>query len=467
MIKSAIYTRVSTQEQAKEGYSIGEQAERLKAYCGAMGWAVYNTYTDAGYSGANIDRPGLQALITDAKNHKVDKVVVYKLDRLSRSQKDALFLIEDVFLKNGVDFVSITENFNTSTPFGKAALGIAACFAQLEREQIRERMMMGIDAMVMEGKWHGGIIPYGYDYKDKLLVVNESEAAQIREMYRLFVNGMALSQIEKEFFERGYTNRNGRWTLYRIRYIIANRLYAGYVKRGDEWIKAVHEPIIDEDTFNKAAAILQQNRDAYFSNEKTVSCGHKSTYLGGLIYCARCGARYGKSKSGKTGERYATYCCYSRIKVNRAMVRDPNCRNKIYPVAKLDKIVFDAIREIGIEQSPPEHEEEPDTLPILLKEIDKINTQSTRLIDLYTSGAFTRQQLDDKAAELQNRKEKVEKQIKDLSERKLTVTQAVELSLSFDAVLKSNDFHAVRHIIEQLIDHIDIDGEDVRIYWRL
>ena len=147
--------RVSTQEQVKEGYSIPEQTDRLKSYCSAMGWDVFKVYTDAGFSGANTSRPALQELMRDVESHFIEKVVVYKLDRLSRSQKDTLHLIEDVLLSNGCDFVSMNENFDTSTPFGKAMIGILAVFAQLEREQIKERMQMGKDARAKQGLFHG------------------------------------------------------------------------------------------------------------------------------------------------------------------------------------------------------------------------------------------------------------------------------------------------------------------------
>ena len=136
----AIYVRVSTSEQAKSGYSVGEQVDRLKSYCKALGYKNPKVYNDAGFSGAKIDRPALSLLINDVKAKKIEKVLVYKLDRLSRSQKDTLMLIEDIFLKNGCDFVSISENFDTSTPLGRAMIGILAVFAQLEREQIKERI---------------------------------------------------------------------------------------------------------------------------------------------------------------------------------------------------------------------------------------------------------------------------------------------------------------------------------------
>ena len=125
----AIYVRVSTQEQAQNGYSVEEQTERLKKYSEAIGRNDFKIYTDGGFSGGNTDRPALQELINDIKSHLIDKVIVYKLDRLSRSQLDTLYLIEKVFLANDCDFVSISENFDTSTPFGKAMIGILAVFA--------------------------------------------------------------------------------------------------------------------------------------------------------------------------------------------------------------------------------------------------------------------------------------------------------------------------------------------------
>ena len=160
----AIYVRVSTQEQAAEGYSIQEQAERLTKYCEAHGWNITKVYTDPGFSGANRDRPALQLLCSDVKKNMFDTVLVYKLDRLSRSQKDTLYITEDVFLKNQIAFVSMLENFDTGTPFGRAMIGILSVFAQLERDQIRERSQMGHDARAKEGYFHGGgYAPSGYN----------------------------------------------------------------------------------------------------------------------------------------------------------------------------------------------------------------------------------------------------------------------------------------------------------------
>lgn len=153
---AALYIRVSTDAQFEEGYSVDAQLKMLEAHCVSRGISRYEPYIDGGYTGSNLDRPQIQRLIADAKAKRIDCVIVYKLDRLSRSQKDTLYLIEDVFLPHNVDFVSIRETLDTSTPYGRAMIGILSAFAQLERENIRERTRMGMKERVRNGLWMGG-----------------------------------------------------------------------------------------------------------------------------------------------------------------------------------------------------------------------------------------------------------------------------------------------------------------------
>ena len=193
-----LYVRVSSNEQATEGYSIGEQESRLRTYCEAMRWKINKVHIDPGYSGGNTDRPGLKELIKDVESGQVNKVVVYKLDRLSRSQFDTLYLIEKVFLANNTDFVSMTENFSTSSSLGKAMIGFLAVFAQLEKDKINERTVMGKEARAKEGKWGGGSsVPIGYEYNVATgeLEINEYEKLQILEAVELFFKGTPLRTI--------------------------------------------------------------------------------------------------------------------------------------------------------------------------------------------------------------------------------------------------------------------------------
>ena len=475
MIKIAIYVRVSTQEQAKEGYSIGEQVERLKMYAEAHNWNITKIYSDAGYSGANMNRPALQDLIKDVKAKKIDKVIVYKLDRLSRSQKDTLNIIEDIFLANSCDFESMNERFDTSTSFGKAMIGILAVFAQLEREQIKERMSMGMEARCKEGKWHGGAaVPFGYSYDPEIgtLSINPYESVIVKELFTQFASGKKLRQICKEFTDKGFTLRSGKLEPRAARYIMANKTYCGYLRSKGQWIPSKHEAIIDESLFDEVNKILDRNRfNDHAVNSHNYGSRQPTTYLGGLLYCAHCGGKYSKQMSGhKQYGYFNTYCCYSRHKKCKAMIIDPNCKNKIYREDVLNQIVFDQVRKLALD---PEYifTSEPSDQNISAKAIeDQIKTidhQMSRLLDLYSVGKYDIDTLDSKTTALSDQKLKLQEELNRIqADTKITKDEAVTLVTSFDDVLKHGSKEDVRTILEQLIDRIVIDNEDITIHWN-
>lgn len=475
----AVYVRVSTQEQAKEGYSIGEQTDRLKKYADAHDWLVFKVYTDAGHSGSNQDRPALQDMIMDIKAGKIDKVLVYKLDRLSRSQKDTLELIEDVFLANNCDFESMTEKFDTSTSFGRAMVGILAVFAQLEREQIRERMSMGMEARIKEGKWKGGAYaPFGYDYESALdkLVINEHESTIVKHIFEAFTEGTNLYQISNEMIEKGHCLKNGSVDIRNIKYILRNKTYCGYLKSKDQWYKGLHDPIIDEPTFDKAQEVLEETKRRFEESGIRIKSTAIASHLGGLIYCSQCGAKFCRSESGsRKSNLYYYYKCYSRNKKVKNMVKDPNCKNKSYRVEILDEIIFNEIRKLKID---------PEYLKVLRKESDKvsdqqqilgieeeiksINNQLSRFMDLYGLGKYDMEQLDQKTKPLTERKLKLQKELTKLQEasKHKTDKEVLKIVESFDEVIEQGSLEDRRAIIQALIDRIDIDNEDITIHWN-
>lgn len=329
MNRAALYIRVSTLEQAQEGYSVGEQKERLIAYCKAKDWIIADIYVDGGYTGSNLNRPGIQKLISETD--KFDLVLVYKLDRLSRSQRDTLYLIEEVFRPKGVDFISMQESFDTSTPFGKAMIGLLAVFAQLEREQIKERTWMGRVARAKTGLHHGGgHIPIGYEYEDGHLVINPYEAEQVRKIYEWYLAGDSLKTITDKLQEAGYTNKYSSynsWTS--VRNILGNETYTGRLHFGDVIVDNAHEPIISKEQFD-AAQVLRGKRQEQYGGQAFQS----KHLLAGLIYCGHCGGRYYLRNTGK----YSYYACYSRTKQMKSMVKDPNCMNKIWKGAELEPL---------------------------------------------------------------------------------------------------------------------------------
>ena len=449
----ACYVRVSTREQMEHGYSIDEQTARLKAYCKAMQWKITKVYTDGGYSGANTNRPALQDLITASQSGSIDAVVVYKLDRLSRSQKDTLALIEG-FLDNGVAFISMTESFDTSTPFGRATVGILSCFAQLERENIKERTAIGKEARAKEGKFHGGNMPIGYDYKDGKLVVNPIEAMQIKELHELYQQGESFRSIREIFRKKGYTHKYGQWEVYRITHTIQNPLYCGYVKYNGSIYKGEHEPIITEECFERSRLVHE-------GKQGTRQTHLGRSMLGGLLFCARCGARYGITYTGK----YNYYCCYSRRKISPHMVKDPDCQNKSWRKEKLEQIVLDEIAKLENEPlNAPDQNENEAKIPLILAEIEKTDKAKGRIMDLYASGLFEMSELEGKIRPLNDQKAKLTAELERL--RTEPSKKATALVESFADAVKNGDDAQIQILVRALIEKIELDGDDVSIFWN-
>ena len=462
----ACYARVSSKEQAENNHSIDEQVDRMQKYCDALGWKARKNYIDGGFTGANTNRPALKSLIEDIKQGKVDKVLVYKLDRLSRSQKDTLRLIEDVFLSNGTDFVSISENFDTSTPLGRAMIGILAVFAQLEREQIKERMSMGKEGRAKEGKFRGGgFVPIGYDYTDGELIINEYEAMQIREMHDLFQSGIPVKAIARLFQEKGYSHKYGAWNEVRIKRLLMSDLYIGNIHYHGESLKGNHEPIIDEETFNKTIAICNSLDYSKNKNKGRIS------YLGGLLYCAKCGAKYGASTNHYKDKTYQYYMCHSKRKSNLAMIKDANCNNKTWHMNELDQIVFDEIGKLALDSSFV-HEtkskiDNSGKIKVLEKEIAKIEKQKSRFMDLYGLGSFTPEEIQSKIVPLNEQQKKIEDEIDSLTDDKsVSEEDTIKILNKWDDVIKHGSFDQIRTLINALIAKIEIDGDDITIFWK-
>lgn len=464
----ALYTRVSTAEQNLNGYSMPEQADRLQNYCKAMGWKHTKLYTDGGFSGANTDRPALQKLIKDVKAHRVEKVIVYKLDRLSRSQRDTLSLIEDVFLANDCDFVSMSENFDTATPLGRAMIGILAVFAQLEREQIKERMIMGKEARAKMGKYHGsGNHPIGYDYINGELVINDAEAVQIRQVFEWFVGGVSVPKIVKRLNDDGLYHRYGRWQESVLRHILKNKIYIGYIRSKDTWYKGTHESILSEDLFNKAQDIIEATHAESIKYGRRY--GQATSLLGGLIYCAECGNRFAKKTSGNRNNpaRYwEYYTCNTRR--HPALAKGRTCDNPSWQLDELESLVFNEIKKLRFEKYTPNQaaDNRPD---MLAKKLSDVEQKINRLIDLYADGTLSHKQLEAKIKSLNEQKTRLVDELNELNDanaQELSHKAAVGLSKGFQAVLNTNDYDKIRAVLTALIDRIEIGREDITIFWN-
>ena len=466
----AVYVRVSTQEQAREGYSIGEQEERLKAYCKALKWHIYKVYNDAGYSGANTARPALQALLKDVKARKVSKVVVYKLDRLSRSQKDTLSLIEDAFLANKVDFVSMSENFDTSTPFGRAMIGILSVFAQLEREQIKERAMMGQAARAKKGLYHGSNkTAVGYRYEDGKLLIDDFEALQVRSIFEQYADGKGPFGIIRDLNESGMVHHYGKWTYNTFRRTLRNQIYIGMINYNGEVIPGQHEPIIDNKTFLECQRRLE--RDSERAKSQHQRTGKASSIFGGILHCAECGDKYfiKHMKTGGIPKRY--YVCHSKIVGSK--LTGVSCHNKTWQEDILNKLIIDEVKTFQLDESynkqDTSEDERSEEIAALRLEIDRIDKQIARVMDLYAVEGIDLQAVSARLAAYNAQKENVQADI-DRAEKEIALKpsrrEALSLAAMVDNVVASGDLDRQREFFHTLINRIEVNGEDLTIFWN-
>lgn len=483
------YARVSTREQADHGYSIGEQNSRLRAYCQAKDWTLLRVIEDPGFSGAKMQRPGLQQVLEMVRRRECDAVLVWKLDRLSRSQKDTLYLLEDVFLANGCGFVSMLENFDTSTAFGRAMVGILSVFAQLEREQFKERSAIGRVGRAKAGLFHGGgYAPIGYDYYTKEdggqgLVVNEYEAMQVREVYRLYLAGWAVHKIQVYMHER-YTTKNGCWASdTTVRSVLSSPIYLGRITWAGKTYEGQHEALISQNDFDQVAArresLKWQPAEPRAACDLIKNSPFRSTHiLGGITWCARCGARYFASGNysgrGENRKYWPYYTCYSVAKSSKKMIKDPNCKNKRWAVGKLDAIILAEISRLEFDPAalakaagPVDVSGVEEKRRVLEARVAEVRPQMERLLDLCQTGGLPVASVSGRLAALQKELDALNGELSGLAVPETVDRLAVaqEMLAGASAVIKNGTPEQKRALVHSLIGRIDIDGEDITIHW--
>ncbi len=264
-MKVAIYLRVSTTEQAEEGYSISAQKERLKAYIVSQGWNLSEIYEDAGFSGGTLNRPAFAKLREDMKKSFFNLILVYKLDRISRNMRDLSNLVHEMD-ESGIFFKSATEPFDTTTPAGKLIFNMLGSVAEFERGMIAERVKMGMLQKAKEGKGMLGFNhPYGYDYAEQSLTVNTLEAVVVARIYDKYLTGYSLQEIASLLNDEGIVTKNSRsWTRQTVLNVLTNPLYAGYHRWGPFYWKGSHVALVTHEKWNSAQRLrsYRSNRAA-------------------------------------------------------------------------------------------------------------------------------------------------------------------------------------------------------------
>jgi len=349
--RCAIYTRKSTEEGLEQGFnSLHAQREACEAFIKSQqheGWrALPEAFDDGGYSGATTERPALTRLLELVRARKIDTIVVYKVDRLTRSLADFARMVE-LFDANEVSFVSVTQQFNTTTSMGRLTLNVLLSFAQFEREVTGERIRDKIAASRQKGLWMGGSVPLGYDIRDRALVINEAEAETVRTLFRLYrelgtvrrlkeaADQLGLRTKRRPLSSGGFTG-SGPFTRGHLYCLLANPTYVGDAAHKGNRYPGQHSAIIDRETFDVVQRQLKENASTRYSASNV----KEPSLLTGLVY-DETGDRLCPTHANKRGRRYRYYI--SKRLMHRA---GPAVTGWRLPARELENVVILAVAEL-------------------------------------------------------------------------------------------------------------------------
>ncbi len=397
--RCAIYTRKSTSAGLEQDYnSLDAQRDVCESYIRSRaheGWRVLpDRYDDGNFTGANLDRPALQQLLADVEAGRVDVIVTYKVDRVSRSLLDFLKLMER-FEKLGISFASVTQHFSTADAMGRLTLNILLSFAEFEREMIAERTRDKIAASKRHGKWTGGNVPFGYSVVDKKLVVNDLEALIVRELISLYLEHDSAVRVSNLLNERGHatglapaSSRRGRkskpWMKNDVLRILKNPIYAGYIACGDALYLGQHEAIIQKSVYDEVQRKFEEKRF-----EKRRSTRNPNYLVRGLLRCAHCNAQYTPASTRKKSGEYRYYRCITRDKQGRSA-----CPGNAISAEVIESVVLEQIRKT-IKSGRIENDVYLSTRELIDKELGSLAEERRGTLKMIGHLLSERKQLDD------------------------------------------------------------------------
>lgn len=358
------YLRVSTEGQT-EKYGLAIQRQKILDYCEKNDIKIDKWYVDGGYSGSKLDRPDIQRLLDDAENGLISTVYIYKLDRLSRDTADTLELMYRILPKFGVKVISMTEEIRTDNPMDRVMLTVNAAMNQYEREIIRMRMADGMVERVKKGLWMGGgRIPYGYYYdrNDGILHINNEQAEQVRNAYKLYLEGYSCDRISHILGFKGERI---------VTQILKRKSNIGLIEYKGEVYKGLHEPVVDEETFYRTQELMKKrSTNSHIANDHILT---------GLCRCGVCGARMRYHKWSGSHR----LICYSQVKGKEYMQHDPNCNNARVIAKDVEREVEESFKQFAINIQKTEKSEEIDNVVIINDLIKKSNIKIKKMYSLY------------------------------------------------------------------------------------
>lgn len=419
------------------------------SYAKSKDYTEFEFYIDGGYSGKDLNRPAIQRLISDCKNHKIDAVFVFKLDRISRSQRDTLYLIEEVFNKYDVSFISMRENFDTSSPFGKAMIGVLSVFAQLERETILERTRIGLKKRAEAGLWRGGgkiPFPYRYDRNTGTLVPIPEQVELLHKMISLYISGKSFNAIGD------IVGMDESMVETRILSITNT----GKVPYRDEVFDGRHEAVVSDELYEE---ILRVNKVR--SREKY----ERHYLLSGKVYCGYCGAKYRYQKWGK---RLIMYC-YSQQKSKPRYIKDPNCKNKRWDTFEIEDVVLEELFKMSLDIDLFKKTFNIATVNVkneLKIRLEEIKKQINNLLNFIASGIAV-EETNNKITELEKEKEMIEEKLISSDQKEKDNKVSLNMITNLKTTWFDMEFDEQRRIIEHLIDKVVVKDNEVNIYYNI
>jgi site-specific DNA recombinase len=488
-VRCAIYTRKSTEEGLEQEFnSLDAQREAAEAFIVSQrheGWTVVpQHYDDGGFSGGTMDRPALERLLEDVENHRVDCVLVYKVDRLSRSLLDFAKIIE-AFDRNGVSFCSVTQQFNTSTSMGRLILNVLLSFAQFEREIIGERIRDKVAAAKRKGKFTGGTPPLGYDVDSEKtrLVVNPDEARLVRHIFKRFAEIGSPLTIAEELNKKGITTkawmtkkgvfRQGNpWNKIHIYRVLYNRTYLGEVIHKDKTFPGEHEAIVTRDIWERAHSVIENNKRHRSQHVRAKA----PALLKGLIRCGACDTAMSPVSTGTAHKNYRYYTCGRASKTGHS-----NCPVRSVPAGDIEGAVIQQLRSIF--KSPEmiaqtyqaTRELEAEELGQLRAERTELESRLTelkqaasRLLDSGVSDSETNDEIrrtNDEFIDSQRRFRDVDDEIQGMQARLVSERDVAEslrrLDPIWDELFPLEQSRIVQLLVERVT--INVDGMNIRI----
>jgi site-specific DNA recombinase len=457
----ALYCRVSTEEQATEGYSISAQLQTLRQYAHLYGWSIAEEYVDEGISGKDIKgRPAMQRMISDVEKEKFQAVLVWKISRLSRNMLDTLVLL-DKFEEYDVKFISYSENFDTSSPIGKLVVQLMASIAEMERNTLSENVKLGMTQRAKEGSWNGGVV-FGYDSIEKELIVNPKEAEIVELIFNLYADGKGLKAIANHLNKAGYrTKRSRHFSINGIATILDNPIYSGKIRwlQVENWdkkrrrgkntnpilVEGKHEAIISEELWN----IVQGRRQSKSFKQRQ---SNEPFLLSSILRCPECGQGMVPSittstRKDGTKRKHRYYVCgvfhnrgSSACKANsiKAYEAEDAVINRITEFLN-DSVGFSQTIENINKDTVHTNVKLKEQLEMIETELKEANAMQEKYMEAFEQNIFPVSILQERLLKLAKSKNDLEKKKNELS---------VQLSSSDSKVIPPD---VVRHLLEMYV----------------